>query len=61
MLPALALAAACAATAEWIRDRFAHTLDPVARTRLNARLLRIRAEAVDGRLAAAARTAAALR
>ena len=49
------------ATLEWIRDRIAHTLASVAVTRIDTHLEKLRDEVVDGDLAAAARTAAALR
>jgi ribosomal protein S7 len=49
------------ATLEWIRDRFARTLDAVALTRIDTRLERLRADVADGDLAAASRSAAALR
>jgi len=49
------------ATLEWIRDRIAHTLDRVAVTRIDTRLEELRADVADRRLAAAAKTAAALR
>jgi len=49
------------ATLEWIRDRIAHTLDAVSVTRIDTRLEQLRADAGDGRLASAARTAKALR
>jgi hypothetical protein len=49
------------AVLEWIRDRIAHPLESVAVARLDARLIELRANVVDGELATAARTAAALR
>ena len=48
-------------TLEWIRDRFAHTLDDVTRTRLNTRLLALREAAADGRQRAVSRAAVRLR
>ena len=48
------------ATLEWIRDRFAHTLGLVALTRLDARLVELRAEVGDGNLSGAAAVAATL-
>jgi len=41
------------AAMEWIRDRFAHTLEPAERTELDTRLLALRIAADAGRLAAA--------
>jgi hypothetical protein len=49
------------ATLEWIRDRIAGTLDRIAVTRIDTRLEALRANVGDEDLAAAARTAAALR
>jgi hypothetical protein len=49
------------ATLEWIRDRFAHTLDKVDVVRIDARLTELRAHVSDGALGAAARVAARLR
>lgn len=49
------------ATLEWIRDRIARTLDSVAVTRIDTRLEELRGEVGDNKLAAAARTASALR
>ena len=49
------------ATLEWIRDRIAHTLDRVAVTRIDTQLEELRADVADRKLAAAAKTAAALR
>ena len=49
------------ATLEWIRDRVARGLDPVDVTRLDTLLERLRENVNDAKLAAAARTAAALR
>jgi hypothetical protein len=46
---------------EWIRDRLTRGLSPVAVTRVDSRLTRLRAQVDDGRLRAAARTARALR
>ena len=48
------------ATLEWIRDRFAQTLDAVARTRLDATLVSLRTLVTDGELRKAARTASTL-
>jgi hypothetical protein len=48
------------ATLEWIRDRFAHTLDGTTRAELDARLEALRAAADTGNLAAAADHAARL-
>lgn len=48
-------------TLEWIRDRIAHTLDPVTRTRIDALVGELGAAVVDGDLGAAADTARALR
>jgi hypothetical protein len=42
------------ATLEWVRDRFAHTLDVVTRTRLDTRLRAIRTSVTDGDLRQAA-------
>ena len=49
------------AVLEWIRDRVAPTLDAVDRTRIDTRLVRLRANFGDARFAAAARGAAELR
>jgi len=49
------------ATLEWIRDRIAHTLDSIAVTRIDTHLERVRDQVVENDLAAAARTASALR
>jgi hypothetical protein len=49
------------AVLEWIRDRVAHTLDAVDRTRIDTRLVRLRANVSDARFAAATRSAADLR
>jgi hypothetical protein len=49
------------ATLEWLRDRFARRLDSVAVTRIDTLLERLRGNATDGELMAAARTAAKLR
>ena len=49
------------ATLEWIRDRFAHTLDPVVRTRVDASLVELRALVNDVDLRGAAATATRLR
>jgi hypothetical protein len=49
------------ATLEWIRDRVARSLDPTGLTRLDTLLERLREQVHDTKLAAAARTAAALR
>jgi hypothetical protein len=49
------------ATLEWIRDRFARALDSVTLTRVDTLLERLRGNVADGDLAAAARTAVALR
>jgi hypothetical protein len=48
-------------TLEWIRDRIAHTLDPVTRTQLDALVGELGAAVVDDDLGAAADTARALR
>ena len=48
------------ATLEWIRDRIAHTLDPVTRTRLDTRLERLRGNVADREPAAAISAARAL-
>ena len=48
------------ATLEWIRDRIAHTLDPVTRTRLDTRLERLRGNVADREPAAAIGGARAL-
>jgi hypothetical protein len=48
-------------TLEWIRDRIAHTLDPVPRTQIDALVGELGAAVVDSDLAAAADTARALR
>jgi hypothetical protein len=48
-------------TLEWIRERFVHSLDDAARTRLNARLLALRETVGDGDLRAVSRAAARLR
>jgi hypothetical protein len=45
---------------EWIRDRFAHTLGPVERIRLDATLVRLRVQVGDGELGEATRSAARL-
>jgi hypothetical protein len=49
------------AVLEWIRDRVAHTLDAVDRTRIDTRLVRLRANVSGARFAAATRSAADLR
>jgi len=49
------------AVLEWIRDRIAHGLDDVTRTRLDVQLLELRNNANDEDLKAAAKTARALR
>ena len=49
------------ATLEWIRDRFAHTLDPVLRTRVDAHLVELRATVNDDDLRGAATLATELR
>ncbi|MEK6273668.1 MAG: hypothetical protein AABM42_13650 [Actinomycetota bacterium] len=49
------------ATLEWIRDRIARTLDSVAVTRIDTQLEELRADVADKKLAAAAKTATALR
>ena len=49
------------ATLEWIRDRIAHTIDPVDLTRLDTQLEELRANVTDRELKAAAMTAAQLR
>jgi hypothetical protein len=46
------------ATLEWIRDRFAHTLGTVARTRVDARLVDLRADVSEQDLRGAAAEAA---
>jgi hypothetical protein len=43
---------------EWIRDRIAHTLDPVDRTRINSQLVRLRTNVNDEDFPAAAAVAA---
>ena len=43
---------------EWIRDRIAHTLNPVDRTRINSQLVRLRTHVNDEDLPAAAAVAA---
>jgi hypothetical protein len=48
-------------TLEWIRDRIAHTLDPVTRVRLDTLVAEMGTAVVDGDLGAAARTARELR
>jgi hypothetical protein len=48
------------ATLEWIRDRFAHTLDAASRRDLDTRLKALRAAADGGNLSAAADHAARL-
>ena len=48
------------AAMEWIRDRFAHTLGLVERTRMDATLVRLRTDVTDGELGRAARIAAGL-
>ena len=48
-------------TLEWIRDRIAHTLDPVTRTQIDALVGELGTAVVDSDLAAAAATARALR
>ena len=49
------------ATLEWIRDRIARTLDSVAVTRIDTLLEKLRGDVADKELAAAAKTANALR
>jgi hypothetical protein len=49
------------ATLEWIRDRFAHTLDPVVRTRVDANLVELRSLVNDEDLRGAAASATRLR
>ena len=49
------------ATLEWIRDRIAHTFGTVTVTRIDTHLEKLREQVVDRDLAAAARTAGALR
>ena len=49
------------ATLEWIRDRITHTLDSVEVTRIDTYLGKLREQVIDSDLAAAARTATALR
>jgi hypothetical protein len=49
------------ATLEWVRDRFAHTLDPVVRTRVDRRLLDLRAAVTDRDMGAARRASLRLR
>jgi hypothetical protein len=49
------------ATLEWIRDRFAHNLDPADLTRIDAHLLELQGAVADKDLAAARDEAAALR
>jgi hypothetical protein len=49
------------AALEWIRDRFAQAVDSVALTRIDTRLEELRANVTDRELAAATKTAAALR
>ena len=46
---------------EWIRDRIAHTLDTVDRTRVNAHLVVLRSKVSDEDLRAAAAEAARIR
>jgi len=48
-------------TLEWIRDRIAHTLDPLTRTRIDALVGELGAAVVDDDLGAAADTARSLR
>jgi len=48
------------ATLEWIRDRFAHTLGKVERTRIDTELGELRTSMIDGDLRGAAETATAL-
>jgi hypothetical protein len=48
-------------TLEWIRDRIAHTLDPVTRTRIDALVSDLGTAVVDNDLTAAAKTARELR
>ncbi len=49
------------AVLEWIRDRFAHTLDSVAVTWIDAQLEQLREHVIDRKLADASATAAGLR
>ena len=49
------------ATLEWVRDRITRSLEPVALTRVDTQLEELRGEVADRRLAAAAKTATALR
>jgi hypothetical protein len=49
------------AALEWIRNRFAHTLDSVALTRIDTRLEELRTNVADRELGAVTETAAALR
>jgi hypothetical protein len=49
------------ATLEWIRDRIARSLDPVALVRLDGRITALRSAVSDGDLRAASRVAAGLR
>jgi hypothetical protein len=48
------------ATLEWVRDRFAHSLDPAARTRIDTHLLALREAVIDADLEAAGAEAARL-
>jgi hypothetical protein len=48
-------------TLEWIRDRIAHTLDPVTRTRVDTLVRDLGAAVIDEDLGAAAQTASELR
>jgi hypothetical protein len=57
----LAAAKGDLATLEWIRDRFAHTLDPVGRTRIDSVLGALRTTLTDEDLGGAAAEAARLR
>jgi hypothetical protein len=49
------------ATLEWIRDRFAHTLDPLVRTQIDAGLVELRSKVNDDDLGGAAADATRLR
>jgi hypothetical protein len=49
------------ATLEWVRDRFAHTLEKVDATRIDAHLLELRGAVTDEDLGAARAEAARLR